>query len=224
MKQRMSSLILLLLFCTSCAPVRTPTEQPPEESRYHRLQALIDRIESPNFYPVEGERTYPFTFVFRKAKQREVVRQGQGFVLITGSLWCLVQHWQDLNTGNPGHRMLIVDRSQRRFEAEVRSWPEGHSKQRYNQWTCIRFSDPAKNDSPLYSCEYFYPEGIERVIHDPQKWLFYSGFSWNDDGLLERMTRFSNSSARYLYDGLKLKRIEFIANGSVVTTTEFSYQ
>ena len=225
MRARLSSYLLLFIILGSCAAPRIPEEALPDRDRYLRLQALIDRIGSLQFHPAEEERMYPFTFAFRKAEGGEIIRQGEGFVLLHKTLWCLVQHWQDNQTEKPGHRMLIIDRRDRKFEAEVRRWPEGDPKQRWNHWTCIRVSSPDVDDElGLYQCEYYYPKGIERVTRNSREWDFYGSFMWNEDGLLERMVRFSNSSVQYRYAGMKVERIEFHRGETMVTFTEFTYK
>ena len=210
MKVRLLLCILFLFFLTTCATLESPSEISPDQKRYLRLQTLINRIGAPGFHPEKGERLYPFTYTFRKAEGGEIVRQGEGFVLVNDPLWCLVRRWRDSITGNPGQRMLIIDRNGKKFEAEFRQWPEGHLRQRWNHWTCMRFTDP--ND-----------EGPERVIHQGENYVLYEAFSWYENGLLARITRFSNSFVRYSYEGLKVKRIEFGSNGTVTTFAEFTY-
>ncbi|UCG14560.1 MAG: hypothetical protein JSU72_08985 [Deltaproteobacteria bacterium] len=167
---------------------------------------------------------YPFSYVFRKAESGEIIREGEGYILIHGAWWCLVRRWQDNIVGTPGQRMLIVDRKERRFEAEMRKWPEGSPGQRWNHWTCIRSPDPHEADLDLYLCEYYYPEGTDRVIHDSGDWVFYEDFSWNDNGLLESITRYKHSYVRYTYEGLKLKRIEFGRSDTIHTVAELTYK
>ncbi len=223
MKSRLSSYLLVPVILIGCALPKSPSEVLSDPERVLRLQALIRRIGSSGFHPEEGEERYSFTYTFRKADGGEIVRQGDGFVLVKGPLWCLVRRWRDRATGNPGQRMLIVDRSQRRFEAEVRQWPEGNLRQRWNHWTCIRSTDPQDDTLELYDCEYFYPEGTERAIYSAESYIFYEAFSWNEDGLLESITRFSNSFVRYSYEGLKVKRIEFGSHKTISTFAEFTY-
>jgi hypothetical protein len=52
----------------------------------------------------------------------------------------------------------------------------------------------------------------------------YQAFSWNEDGLLERITRFTNSFVRYTYDGFRVIRIEFGSQETVSTFAEFTYR
>ncbi len=223
MKIRLLLYLVFPLILFACASPKLRTAVPPDQERHLRLQALIHRIGSPDFHPEDGEVLHSFTYQFRKAQGGEIVRQGDGFVFIKDHLWCLVRRWRDPSTGNPGQRMLIVDRKRRTFEAEVRQWPKGNLRERWNHWTCMRFSNPNDESLDLYRCEYFYPEGTESVIHSAENWVFYEGFSWNDNGLLERITRFSNSFVRYSYEGLKVKRIEFGSNKTVSTFAEFVY-
>jgi hypothetical protein len=224
MSHRRIALLLLVVFLNGCAVWQARVKEGDERIRGQTLQDFIRRLGSPDFHPVGGEQMYPFTFVFQKAEGGEMVRQGEGFVLAKGSLWCLVQHWQDSHTDSPGQRMFIVDRSTRKLEAEVRHWPEGNPRQRWNNWICIRDSAVQGDDSDLYHCEYYYPEGTERFIRKPQEWGFYQDFFWNEDGLLEKTTRFSNSSSRYRYEGVKLKRIDYGIKGTVRTFVEFTYK
>ena len=224
MKTRLSLYIFLLVMLSSCSCLRVGEEPSPDRIRYLRLQELIGRIGSKEFQPVQEERMYPFTYVFRKAGGGEIIRQGHGFVLLHGSLWCLVQRWRDANSGNPGQRMLIFDRSLKKFEAEVRQWPEGNPKQNYNHWTCIRFVDPSNESLDLFRCEYYYPEGTEQIVHSSKTWHFYEAFSWNENGMLVRITRFTNSFAAYKYEGFKLKLIEFGSNETIKTFTHFTYE
>lgn len=218
------SLIFLLVTISSCPCLKLGEEPSPDRIRYLRLQELIGRIGSAEFRPVKEERMYPFTYVFRKAGGGEIIRQGDGFVLIHGSLWCLVQRWRDDNTGNPGQRMLIFDRSLKEFEAEVRQWPEGSLRQQSNRWTCIRMSHPENESLDLFHCEYYYPEGTEQVIHSSKTWPLYEAFSWNENGMLVRITRFTNSFVAYRYEGLKLKLIEFGRNETINTFADFAYE
>ncbi|MGD8436556.1 MAG: hypothetical protein PVH34_01965 [Syntrophobacterales bacterium] len=224
MKARLLFFFILLVTLNSCS-ITKPDEAPsPDRIRYLRLQELIGRIGSADFHLVQEERMYPFTYVFRKAEGGEIIRQGDGFVLIHGSLWCLVQRWRDASTGNPGQRMLIFDRSLKKFEAEVRQWPEGNPKQRWNHWTCIRFVDPNNKNLDLFHCEYYYPEGTKQVIHSSKGWPFYEALSWNKNGMLVKITRFTDSYVAYRYEGLKLKLIEFGGNEKVNTFAEFTYK
>jgi hypothetical protein len=224
MNVRLSLFFFLLVTLSSCS-ITKPDEAPsPDRIRYLRLQELIGRMSSAEFHPFKEESMYPFTYVLRKAGEGEIIRQGDGFVLIHGSLWCLVQRWRDANTGNPGQRMLIFDRSLKKFEAEVRQWPEGNPKQRWNHWTCIRFLDPNNESLDLFHCEYYYPEGTEQMIHDSKTWPFYEAFSWNENGMLVRITRFTNAFVVYSYEGLKLKLIEFGGNEAIATFADFTYK
>ncbi|MDH3558875.1 MAG: hypothetical protein OES18_23795 [Deltaproteobacteria bacterium] len=224
MKTRLSLYIFLLVTLSSCSYLKLGEKPSPDRIRYMRLQELIGRIGSAEFRPVQAERMYPFTYVFRKAGGGKIIRQGDGFVLIHGSLWCLVQRWRDAKTGNPGQRMLIFDRSLKKFEAEVRQWPEGNPKQRWNHWTCIRMSEPENESLDRFHCEYYYPEGTEQVIHSSKTWPLYQAFSWNENGMLVRITRFTNSFVAYRYEGLKLKLIEFGSNETINTFAVFTYE
>ena len=223
MKIKLPICLLFLVFLTGCALPESQSEISPEQKRILQLHALIKRIGSPQFRPEDGERVHSFTYEFRRAAGGEIIRHGDGFVLYKDPLWCLVRRWRDPTTGNPGQRMLIVDRNQRKFEAEVRQWPEGNLRQRWNNWTCIRATDPNDGSLDLYHCKYLYPEGTESTIYNAENYVFYEAFSWNDNGLLESITRFSYSFVRYSYDGLKVKRIEFGNRQTVSTFAEFTY-
>jgi len=221
---RLTFVLLIFLCVSSCAPPpQSRTVLSPDRVRYHRLQALIERIGSREFLPAQEEIIYPFTYVFRKAKDAEIIRQGEGFVLLHGTLYCLVQRWRDKTTGNPGQRMLIFDRSKRSFEAEVRQWPEGNQRQRWNNWTCISFPDPGKNTPDLFQCEYYYPEGTERVTHTAETWPFYQAFSWDENGMLEKIWRFGDSFVLYRYNGFKIVRVEFGRGEIISTFADFTY-
>lgn len=212
------------MILSNCSYPKLREEAPPDRARTLHLQALIHRLGSPEFQAVEGERVYRFTYVFRKAQGGEIIREGNGFVLMHGSLWCLVQRWLDITTGNPGQRMLIYDRRLRKFEAEVRQWPEGNQRQKWNHWTCIRFSNPKDEDGDLFQCEYYYPEGTEQVLHNSKTWPLYEFFSWDEKGLLEEITRFTNCFVRYRYEGVKLKRFEFGCGETTKTFADFTYE
>ena len=205
-----------------CAPLGGQREQAaPEPPRSLSLRTLIERLSSPEFSPTPEEILYRFTYTFQKANGEEIVRNGRGFVLVHGSLWCLVQHWDDRVTGNPGERMLVLDRTGRTLEAEVRRWPEGSRERWGNHWTCIRSADGAED---LYLCDYYFPEGAEQVIQSSGSGQFYGPSRWNGDGLLEELARFANSSMAFTYEGIKVKRIEFLNGGSMVTFMDFAYQ
>jgi hypothetical protein len=165
MKARLSLFLLLLVTLSSCSITKPDEEPSPDSIRYFRLQELIGRIGSANFQPFQEESMYPFTFVFRKAGAGEIIRQGDGFVLIHGPLWCLVQRWK-----------------------------------------------------------YYYPEGTEQMIHDSKTWPLYEALSWNENGMLVRISRFTNSSVLYSYEGLKLKLIEFSRNKAITAFADFTYQ
>ena len=224
MKARLSFCLILHSFLISCALSRSSTEVVPDQDRYFRLQAFIQRVGSPRFKPVEGERMYPFTFALRQAEGGKIVRHGEGYVLINEPLWCLIQRWRDPNTGNPGHRMFIVDRKEKKFEAEVRQWPKGNKRQRWNNWRCIRFPDSSDESLDIFRCEYYLPEGTEIISRKAGSSIFYEEFFWNGNGLVTRINRFTKSSAQYLYDGLKLKRIEYREGETIRTFTEFTYE
>ena len=132
MKIRLPFCLFLFVMLIGCALPESRSEVSPEQDRVLRLQALIDRIGSAEFRPEDGERVHPFTYEFRRFEGGEIIRHGDGFVLYKDPLWCLVRRWRDSTTGNPGQRMLIVDRNKRKFEAEVRQWPDGSLKQEWN--------------------------------------------------------------------------------------------
>ena len=205
----------------SCAPLEGQRELPPKPSRAPLVHRLVDRLGSPDFAPIPGETLYPFTYTFQKANGEEIVGNGRGFVLVQGALWSLVQYWDDRITGNPGARLLIVDRTRRTLEAEVRRWPEGSREQWANRWTCIRSADPSED---LYICDYFFPEGREQVIQYAKRGGFYGPSRWNDEGLLQELARFADASMVFTYEGMKVKRIEFLSRGAIVTFMEFAYQ
>jgi hypothetical protein len=204
-----------------CAQLAGQRELPPEPSRSTVIRTIIERLNSPEFSPVPGEIFYPFTYTFRKASGEEIVSNGRGFVLVHESLWCLVQHWDDRTTGNPGQRMLVVDRTRTSLEAEVRRWPEGSREQWGNRWTCIRSADDSK---ALYLCDYFFPEGTEQVIQSSGSGGFFGPSRWNEDGLLQELTRFADSSMAFTYEGIKVKRIEFLRGKTMVTFMDFAYK
>ena len=224
MKARLLLFLFLLVTLSGCSITKPDEEPSPDQIRYLRLQELIGRIGSADFHPLQEERMYPFTYVFRRAGGGDIIRQGDGFVLIHGSLWCLVQRWRDANTENPGQRMLIFDRSLKKFEAEVRQWPEGSRRQESNRWTCIRMPHPENESLDLFHCEYYYSEGTKQVIHSSKTWPFYEAFSWDENGMLVKITRFSDSYVTYRYEGLKLKLIEFGSNETVNTSANFTYK
>ncbi|HYR01816.1 MAG TPA: hypothetical protein VES58_00625, partial [Syntrophobacteria bacterium] len=143
-----------LVVALGCAHLGGRWELPPEPPRPLLVRSLIDRLGSSDFSPVPGETLYHFTYTFQKANGEEIVSKGRGFVLVHGALWCLVQHWNDRITGNPGERMLVVDRTGRTLEAEVRRWPEGSRERWGNHWICIRSAGEAGD---LYLCDYFFP-------------------------------------------------------------------
>jgi hypothetical protein len=212
-----------LLFLCNCALPGIRGESPADRARHVSIKALIRRLASGSFSPAEGEQIYPFIYSFQKAVNGEVICKGEGFILLSGSLWCLVQRWQDSRSGNPGQRMLIVDRRRQKLEAEVRQWPAGSPEQQWNNWICVRLPDPADKAKDLYHCEYYYPEGTETVIQSPENWGFYGAFFWNEDGLLEKMTRFEHSYVYFHYEGFKLKRLEFESSGTITTFVDFLY-
>jgi len=204
-----------------CAPLGWQRELPPEPPRSLLLRTLIERLSSPEFSPMPKESLYPFTYTFQKASGEEIVRNGRGFVLVHGSLWCLVQHWDDRITGNPGKRILVVDRTERTLEAEVRRWPEGSRERWGNHWTCIRSADEGGD---LYLCDYYFPDRTEQVIQSSGRGRCYGPSRWNGDGLLEELARFAQSSMAFTYEGIKVKRIEFRTGGTMVTFMDFAYQ
>jgi hypothetical protein len=211
--------VVAALGCAQLGWQREPAA--PEPPRPLLLRTLIERLNSPEFSPVSGEIFHPFTYSFQKANGEEIVKKGRGFVLVHGSLWCLVQHWEDRVTGNPGQRMLVVDRTGRTLEAEVRRWPEGSREQWGNHWTCIRSVDEAED---LYLCDYYFPEGTEQVIQSSGSGQFYGPSRWTGDGLPEELARFADSSMAFTYEGTKVKRIEFLNRGTMVTFMDFAYQ
>jgi len=204
-----------------CTQLGGRRELPPEPPRSLLVQSLIARLSSPNFSPNPGETLYPFTYTFQKANGEEIVKKGRGFVLVQGARWCLVQHWDDRITGNRGERMLVVNRTGRTLDAEVRRWPEGSSERWANHWTCIRSADEAGD---LYLCDYFFPEGTERVLQSSGRGGFYGPPRWNGDGLLQELTRFADSSMAFTYEGMKVRRIEFLKGKTMVTFMDFTYQ
>lgn len=220
MKIRDRFITFAMVAALGCAQLGGPSERPPEPERFFLLRALIERLSSPEFSPAAGEILYPFTYTFQKVNGEEIVRNGKGFVLLHGPLWCLVQHWEDRITGNPGERMLLVDRTGRNLEAEVRRWPEGSRERWGNHWTCIRSADEGGD---LYLCDYYFPEGTEQVVQSSGSGQFYGSPRWNGDGLLEELARFANSSMAFTYEGIKVKRIEFLNGGTMVTFMDFAY-
>jgi hypothetical protein len=221
MKIRDVCIAFTMVAALGCAPLAEQREPPPETPRSLLLRTLIERLSSPEFSPMPEEILYPFTYSFQKASGEEVVAKGRGFVLIHGALWCLVQHWEDRVTGNPGHRMLVVDRTGRTLQAEVRRWPEGSRERWGNHWTCIRAADEAED---LYLCDYYFPEGTAQVIQSSGRGRFYGPSRWNGDGLLEELARFADASMAFTYEGVKVKRIEFLTRGTMVTFMDFAYQ
>jgi len=221
MKIRELVLALTMVATLGCAQVAVQRGMPPEPERSSLLRALIARLNSPEFSPLEGEILYPFTYTFQKANGEQIVRNGRGFILLHGPLWCLVQHWEDRVTGNPGERMLLVDRVGRHLEAEARLRAAGSREQGLNRWACIRSADEAE---PNYVCDYYFPEGTKQVIQ-PSGWgQFYGACRWNGDGLLEELTRFTEASMVFTYEGMKVTRIEFLRGGTAVTFVDFSYR
>ena len=197
---------------------RKPTREPAHSLL---LGALVQRLGAPDFSPGEGEVMYPFTYGFCKASGEEIVKNGSGFVLLRGPFWCLVQRWDDRVTGNPGQRMLIVDRTARKLEAEVREWPEGSRERWGNHWTCLRLAD---QEEDLYLCEYHFPDGTEQVLQSPGSRGFFGPARWNGDGLLEELSRFADASMVFSYQGPRVKRIEFRKGATMVTFMDFSYE
>lgn len=183
----------------------------------------MGRLGSPDFSPRQDEKFFPFSYTFASAGG-EVIRQGRGFVLVSGPLWCLVRSWSDPGTGNPGRRLLIVDRSQARLAAVLRRWPEGSRGRRWNHWSCIRNRQAHDMNPDLYLCEYHYPEETVRLVQTCDTWPLYQDFTWHGSGLLKVVTRFRDSHVRYHYDGLKVKRIEYSTGGTLRTFAEFTYQ
>lgn len=205
----------------SCAHPGIELDSSREPGHSLLLGALIQRLGLPDFSPGEGEVMYPFTYAFCKASGEEIVRNGSGFVLLRGSLWCLVQRWDDRVTGNRGKRMLIVDRTARKLEAEVREWPEGSRERWGNHWTCLRLVDQGED---LYLCEYHFPEGTEQVLQSPGSRGFFGPARWNGDGLLEELARFADASMVLSYEGPRVKRIEFRKGTTMVTFMDFLYK
>jgi hypothetical protein len=222
MKLRDLLITLAVVAALGCVGLEGQRESAtPEPHRALLVRNLIDRLSSPDFSPIPGETIYPFMYTFHKASGEEIVRNGRGFVLVHGALWCLVQYWDDRITGNSGERMLIVDRTRRRLEAEVRRWPEGSREQWGNRWTCIRSADESED---LYLCDYFYPDGTEQVSQSSGRGGFYGSSRWNEDGLLQELARFADSSMAFTYEGMRVKRIEFLSRGAVVTFMDFAYE
>jgi hypothetical protein len=204
-----------------CVHPEIDGESPREPAHSLLLGALIQRLSVPDFSPGEGEVIYPFTYSFCKESGEEIVRNGKGFILLQGSLWCLVQRWDDRLTGNPGQHMLIVDRAARKIEAEVRAWPEGSRERWGNYWTCVRLVDHGED---FYLCEYLFPEGTEQVLQSPGKMGFFGPARWNADGLVDEITRFPGASMAFTYEGARVKHIEFRRGASVVTFMDLFYQ
>jgi len=204
-----------------CAHPGIEPESSREPVHLHLLGALVQRLGSPDFSPGEKEVMYPFTYVFRKASGEEIVKNGSGFVLLRGPLWCLVQRWDDRVTGNPGQRLLVVDRTARKLEAEVRDWPEGSRERWGNHWTCLRLADQGED---LYLCEYHFPEGTEQVLQSPGKKGFFVPARWNGDGLPEELPRFADASMVLSYEGPRVKHIEFRQGTTMVTFMDFLYE
>jgi len=221
MKIRELVLVLTMVATLGCTQIAVPREMPPEPERSSLLQALIARLKSPEFSPRAGETLYPFTYTFRRASGEEIVRNGRGFVLLHGPLWCLVERWEDRATGKPGELMLLVDRNGRNLEAEVRRWPAGSRERGPYEWTCIRSADDGE---PNYVCDYSFPEGTTQASQPSGPGKFYGTCRWNGDGLLEELTRFSEASMVFTYEGPKVTRIEFQRRGTMVTFMDFSYQ
>jgi hypothetical protein len=220
MKIRDLFITFAVVAALGCAQVGARRELPPEPPRSVLVRSLIERLSSPEFSPLPGETLYPFTYTFQKANGEEIVKKGRGLVLVQGALWCLVQHWEDRISGNPGERMLVVDRIGRTLEAEVRRWPEGSGERWGNHWTCIRSADEAGD---LYLCDYFFPEGTERVLQPSGGRGFYGPSRWNEDGLLQELARFADSSMAFTYEGMKVRRIEFLKGRTMVTFMDFAY-
>jgi hypothetical protein len=222
MKVRDLFITFAMVAALGCVPMEGQRElATPEPSRPPVVRSLVDRLSSADFSPIPGETLYPFTYTFQKANGEEIVGNGRGFVLVHGALWCLVQYWDDRITRNPGERMLVVDRTRRTLEAEVRRWPEGSQEQWGNRWTCIRSADESED---LYLCDYFFPEGTEQVIQSSGRGEFYGPSRWNEDGLLQELARFADSSIAFTYEGMKVKRIEFVSRGAIVTFMDFAYE
>jgi hypothetical protein len=209
------------LIAFGCAHPTIERESSREPAHSLLLGALIQRLGSPDFSPEEGEVLYPFTFAFCKTNGEEIVRNGGGFVLLRGSLWCLVQCWDDRLTGNPGQRILIVDRTAKKVEAEVRDWPEGSRERWGNHWACLRLAGQGED---LYLCDYHFPEGTEQVLQSPGSRGLFDGVRWNKDGLLGEISRFAGASMAFSYEGPRVKRIEFRKGATVLTFMDFSYE
>jgi hypothetical protein len=62
------------------------------------------------------------------------------------------------------------------------------------------------------------------MINDSKTWPLYEAFSWNENGMLVRITRFTNSFVLYSYEGLKVKLIEFGSNEAIKTFADFTYK
>jgi hypothetical protein len=62
------------------------------------------------------------------------------------------------------------------------------------------------------------------MIHDSKTWPLYEAFSWNENGMLARITGFTNSFVVFKYEGLQLKRIEFGSNETLNTFVDFTYE
>jgi hypothetical protein len=221
MKLKALVVVCATVIAFGCAPPGIERDSSREPGHSLLLGALIQRLGSPDFSPGEGEVMYPFTYAFCKASGEEIVTNGSGFVLLRGPLWCLVQRWDDRVSGNPGRRMLIVDRTARKLEAEVREWPEGSRERWGNHWTCLRLADQGED---LYLCEYHFPEGAEQVLQSPGTRGFFVPARWNGDGLPEELPRFADASMVLSYEGPRVKHIEFRTGTTMITFMDFLYE
>ena len=53
---------------------------------------------------------------------------------------------------------------------------------------------------------------------------FYGPSRWNGDGLLQELTRFADSSMAFTYEGMKVRRIEFLKGKTMITFMDFTYE
>jgi hypothetical protein len=65
---------------------------------------------------------------------------------------------------------------------------------------------------------------MEQVIQSSGRGRFYGPSRWNGNGLLQELARFANSSMTFTYEGTKVKRVEFLTGGTMVTFMDFAYE
>ncbi|MBW1981333.1 MAG: hypothetical protein JRJ12_08915 [Deltaproteobacteria bacterium] len=222
-RKRLTVIFLSLFLLPGCAAAKSKEENEFQNLRVDQVRSLVKRLTSPQFVPIAGETLYPFSFSFHKVNNNSNIREGKGFILVQGSLWCLVRKWLDKETLALGMRVFIVDRDKKEFVAEFRQWPKGNKRAKWNNWLCIRLDQSESSASDAYYLEWYFPEGTEQRIIPADKWSLYGQFTWLANGLLEKMTSFTNSYVRYYYNGLKITRIEFGKEGLTHTMTSFKY-